>query len=96
MSTFEVIRGVEGDCLVLDGMRIAGPKPWGGGRVIKEWNVKETYVPEETCRVTDTGFATVVCSECGCEYMGSIITNEPPDYVKPLERCPNCGRRVIA
>jgi len=48
MSTFEVVSGVEGDCLVLDGTRIAGPKPWGGGRIIKEWHTTETYVNAAT------------------------------------------------
>ena len=48
-----------------------------------------------TCKAIDTGYATAKCSECGAEFMGSIMTNEPPDYVKPLERCPRCGRRII-
>ena len=47
-----------------------------------------------TCKAIDTGYATAKCSECGAEFMGSIMTNEPPDYVKPLERCPSCGRRI--
>ena len=49
------------------------------------------YFPERKCQAIDTGYATAFCSECGCEFMGSIMTNEPPDYVKPLERCPRCG-----
>lgn len=48
---FEVIRGVEGDCLVLgdenSGDRISGPKPWGGGRVVKQFRVDEEYGPIE-------------------------------------------------
>lgn len=48
---FEVIRGVEGDCLVLgdenSGDRIAGPKPWGGGQVVKQFRVDEEYGPIE-------------------------------------------------
>ena len=43
MSTFEVIRGVEGCCLALDDTRIAGPKPWGGGTVIHAWETDEEY-----------------------------------------------------
>ena len=43
MSTFEVIRGVEGCCLALDDTRIAGPKPWGGGTVIHKWETAEEY-----------------------------------------------------
>ena len=30
----EIIKGVEGLCVVLNDYRIAGPKPWGGGTVI--------------------------------------------------------------
>ena len=33
----EVVHGVEGDCLVIDDNRVAGPKPWGGGHVTKIW-----------------------------------------------------------
>jgi hypothetical protein len=43
MSTFEVIRGVEGCCLALDDTRIAGPKPWGGGTVIHAWKTDKDY-----------------------------------------------------
>ena len=35
--TIEIIHGVEGDCLTLNDHRIAGPKPWGGGKVTKQW-----------------------------------------------------------
>jgi hypothetical protein len=36
MSKFEVIYGVEGCCLVLDDTRIAGPKSWGGAKVVEQ------------------------------------------------------------
>ena len=29
----EVIAGVEGACLAINNTRVAGPKPWGGGRI---------------------------------------------------------------
>jgi len=48
---FEVIRGVEGDCLTLGdkdgGTRISGPKPWGGGHVVKTFVTREKYGPIE-------------------------------------------------
>ena len=44
MSKFEVIRGVEGCCLALDDTRIAGPKPWGGGKIIHTWETDKTYM----------------------------------------------------
>jgi len=43
VSTFEIVRGVEGDCLVLDNTRICGPKPWGGGRIIKTFCTDGIY-----------------------------------------------------
>lgn len=48
---FQVVRGVEGECLVLGdddgGDRISGPKPWGGGTVVKTFEVDEEYGPIE-------------------------------------------------
>lgn len=40
----EIIKGVEGNSLYIGdsdtGERIAGPKPWGGGRTIQSFRVK--------------------------------------------------------
>jgi hypothetical protein len=49
MSTFEVVRGAEGDCLLLDDTRICGPKPWGGGAVTKTFHTDKAYavVPKD-------------------------------------------------
>jgi len=33
----EVVSGPEGPSLYIDGIRMAGPKPWGGGRTIASW-----------------------------------------------------------
>lgn len=38
--TLELIAGVEGDSVYLNDYRIAGPKPWGGGRLKKKWKVR--------------------------------------------------------
>lgn len=35
----EVINGVAGWALSVNDCRVAGPKPWGGGTVLKSWNV---------------------------------------------------------
>jgi hypothetical protein len=39
----EVLGGVEGPCLAIfkgiSGERIAGPKPWGGGKTLHSWEV---------------------------------------------------------
>ena len=39
VARIEVIVGVEGACLAIDGTRVAGPKPWGGGRVVYGFDV---------------------------------------------------------
>jgi len=36
-TKIEIVQGVEGQCLVVNDYRVAGPKPWGGGTVIKTW-----------------------------------------------------------
>lgn len=50
-NMFEVVHGVEGDCLTLGdeggGTRISGPKPWGGGQVVKTFVTCEKYGPIE-------------------------------------------------
>lgn len=33
----EVLHGVEGEALILNGYRVVGPKAWGGGTVTKKW-----------------------------------------------------------
>jgi hypothetical protein len=33
------VRGVEGNSIYLNDYRIVGPKPWGGGQIIQEWDV---------------------------------------------------------
>lgn len=35
----EIIRGVGGFCVAVNGTRIAGQKPWGGGKVVASWEV---------------------------------------------------------
>jgi hypothetical protein len=39
--TFAVVSGVEGPSLYANDYRIAGPKPWGGGKVIHRFEVSD-------------------------------------------------------
>lgn len=41
----EVIKGVEGNCLVINDTRVAGSKPWGGGTVIHKFTVPVKKIP---------------------------------------------------
>ena len=47
MIIIELMKGVEGFALYIDGLRICGPKPWGGGTVIKTWEVDKEDLKEE-------------------------------------------------
>jgi len=40
------VQGVEGNSIYLNDTRIAGPKPWGGGTVLKRWKVEEDQILE--------------------------------------------------
>lgn len=84
MSGFVLTRGIMGDSLVLDDTCIAGPKPWGGDRVIARLTTKETYVPERTCHMIDNG-AEFCCSECDCRH----------SYDDEPRFCMGCGAKVI-
>ena len=34
-----VVDGVAGKCLSINNIRVAGPKPWGGGNILTKWNI---------------------------------------------------------
>jgi len=40
----EIINGVGGPCIAINGTRVAGPKPLGGGKVMKSWIAPRQYV----------------------------------------------------
>jgi hypothetical protein len=42
----EVVSGVGGPCLAINGTRVAGPKPYGGGRVTFAINVTKSRILE--------------------------------------------------
>jgi hypothetical protein len=41
---FTVVEGVEGNSLCINGLRVHGPKPWGGGKVILGVSVSQQEV----------------------------------------------------
>ena len=91
MSRFEVIRGVGGECLTLDDIRIAGPKAWGGGTVIHAWDTVDDYAKVGTCRNEWAEFGKFRCSECGLQ-VDSISTGTTAPI--PIAFCPRCGMKV--
>ena len=57
----EEIRGCEGNCITINDTRIAGPKPWGGGYVIKRWDARVDHI----LQAVGVDVAEVVrCKDC--------------------------------
>jgi predicted transcriptional regulator len=46
LITVEVVAGAGGACLIINDTRVAGPKPWGGGRVTHTFKVKRNVLLE--------------------------------------------------
>jgi hypothetical protein len=59
---FEVIGGPEGACLAVFrgalGERIAGPKPWGGGKTLHAWSVPWASVVAAVGEPVQSGVST--------------------------------------
>lgn len=56
-----IISGVEGKALIINGWRVAGPKPWGGGQTIQQFDVPKVDILEALGR----DVAEVVrCKDC--------------------------------
>jgi len=39
-----IVRGIGGLTVLLNDYRICGPKPWGGGTLVNEWEVDKTEI----------------------------------------------------
>lgn len=35
-----LMNGVEGQSVYVNDYRVAGPKPWGGGQIVREWTAQ--------------------------------------------------------
>ena len=78
------VKGVEGNHVQINDMRVCGPKAWGGGTVTNEWEVDTRLIldaiasqqPDSTdpntvrCSVCGDGMSTV-CRECTKLMVGS-------------------------
>lgn len=51
-TVIEVVASIEGSSLYINGYRVAGPKPWGGGRVVQSWKTDEVVVTKGCPRAT--------------------------------------------
>lgn len=51
--SIEVVSGVEGPSVYINDYRVAGNKPWGGGRVTHSWKVEQKYFVDTLQRITN-------------------------------------------
>ena len=42
----EQVIGVEGHCILINDRRVAGPKAWGGGRIVHTWETTRNNILE--------------------------------------------------
>ena len=47
----DLVWGCEGNCLVMEDYRIAGPKPWGGGRTIQKFHTSISFLSVDSVTV---------------------------------------------
>ena len=52
-STVTIIKGVEGFAVLINDYRVAGPKAWGGGKIIREWTIKTDLI-KKALKLNDT------------------------------------------
>jgi len=67
MAHIELINGIEGMCIGINNIRIAGPKPWAGGKVIKSWDIDDSYILEALSAPQP---AVEADAESRCEFCG--------------------------
>ena len=80
-----VISGVEGNCLSINYRRVAGAKPWGGGKIITKWNVTVKDIIEAFPEILSLAqayisgelgeMAEVTCPKC--RDIGVICKDDP-------------------
>ena len=87
----EVVSGVEGHSLYIDDRRVAGSKPWGGGKTVRSWtaNVNDILkalhidpTPVGYKMSSTTGRDRMMCSKC------------LKDITEDAVFCKYCGARM--
>ena len=56
-----IVSGVEGTAVYLNDFRIAGPKPWGGGKIVRSWDI----APEDLESAIEDWFKRKCVSRAG-------------------------------
>jgi len=96
MTKLVYVRGVEGNSVYLNDHRIAGPKPWGGGKVIQEWEIEEKHIFDALnieSRLSHLSAVNEKLVEAAKGYLGNRC--EPTDgyIVHQPEHCRQCRLR---
>lgn len=85
----KVIEGCEGGCFCINGYRVNGPKPWGGGRVVKEFDVDDDLVlrliEESKTKASGKTKASVNHSQLMVKDWVVIVDPDNPDNNKPYQ-----------
>lgn len=77
----DIVRGCEGNSISINETRVAGPKAWGGGRVI------ESFVSDKERIMDAIGIRTRPCNLCSTIYKS---------FDEVRDKYPLCGVGVFA
>ena len=86
----EIVDGPGGYSLYINDTRVAGPKPLGGGRLVKAFGVKAdeliSLLDAQRCEWKDDGYGDYA-AQCGgyFSFDHDIVDDK---------YCPHCGRRI--
>lgn len=80
--TIEIVSGCEGPNVQINDYRVAGPKSWGGGTVIKSFKAKRSDILQ-ACGVKDAQSAEI--------NHGHWITHNPDNPFTIYGECSECG-----
>jgi len=85
MAKIEIINGVEGMCVTINDTRIAGNKPWGGGKIVNSWIVDNDWIlyameASNQPLKSENHSTDPKCGRCG----GSHFTFECPDEAEAM------------
>lgn len=80
-----VVSGVEGPSIYINNYRVAGPKPWGGGKITQEWKAHK----EDILRAIGASAKATDPMPCGHPQSEVVTSNEAPNY------CAACLREAL-
>ena len=95
----EIIQGVEGFCIGVNNYRLVGPKPWGGGTVVKRWNVSLAdlgrAIPELSATI-DAQATEIAALKGALQLIADGDCDFENGHDDPLDCAQAIARRVLA